>query len=93
MPPSNRPRFRKAIQMPPLRRADFLEKGEGMKISGEVIAVATTGENLQISIQARIGRAKWRPIAKFEVFVPDLLEHRKAFYVGRLVSVSLKAKP
>ena len=61
-----------------------------MKLSVEVLAVETDGDNLRIKTQGRAARwAPWRRYVDPVLVVPDTLPNRKAFYVGRWIGVEV----
>lgn len=61
-----------------------------MKIIGRVIEVASNGDGLTVAIQAKTGRADWKPIERQTLRIDDTTQNRKAFHVGREVDVILK---
>ena len=61
-----------------------------MKISGEIIEVALNGDGITIAIQAKTGRAEWKPIERQTLRIDDTKQNRRAFYVGRKVTLELK---
>ena len=62
-----------------------------MKIQVEILAVETNGDTLSIRTQGRAKKdARWRPMVRPVLSVPDTTSSRKAFYVGRKVEVRIK---
>ncbi|MEQ1580890.1 MAG: hypothetical protein ABL964_09885 [Steroidobacteraceae bacterium] len=62
-----------------------------MKIKAEVIAVETSGDALDVSLQGKAeADAEWRPMLRFNVQVPESIKNRRAFYVGRDVRISIE---
>ena len=61
-----------------------------MKLTGEVMEVALNGDGMTIAIQAKTGRADWRPIERQTLRIGDTQQNRRAFYVGRKVTLELK---
>ena len=61
-----------------------------MKMTGEVLEVALNGDGITIVIQAKVGRADWKPIERQTLRIDDTAQNRRAFYVGRKVTLELK---
>lgn len=61
-----------------------------MKITGHVIEVSTNGDGLTVAIQAKVGRADWKPIERQTLRIDGNAQNRKAFHVGREVAITLK---
>lgn len=61
-----------------------------MKVRCEVLSVAATGDQLSIKAQgtARQGAA-WRSMEVFDFRIADTKTNRRAFYVGRGVSITV----
>lgn len=60
-----------------------------MKLHGEVIEVSLNGDGITIAIQAKTGRAAWRPIERQILRIGDTVQNRRAFYIGRKVTIEL----
>jgi len=63
-----------------------------MKIRAEVLAVETTGDQLSIKMQgnAPSASAGWRTMEVVDVRLADTKINRRAFRVGRSVTVIIK---
>ena len=61
-----------------------------MKIEGDVIEVASNGDGITVAIQAKTGRAEWKPIERQTLRIDDTAQNRRAFHIGRWVSIELK---
>ena len=61
-----------------------------MRIKGHIIEVATNGDGITVAIQAKSGRAHWKPIERQTLRIDDTPQNRKAFYLGREVAIILK---
>lgn len=61
-----------------------------MKITGHIIEVASNGDGLTVAIQAQTGRADWKPIERQTLRIDGTQQNRRAFYIGREVSITLK---
>lgn len=63
-----------------------------MKIRGNITSVTTTGDQLEVRMQG-IGDADadWRPTNVVMFQCADLPSHQRAFYVGRALTVEIKA--
>lgn len=63
-----------------------------MKIRCEVIGVSTNGESLTIRLQGNPPHAaEWRRLEGQEITIPATERAQKTFYVGRIVSIIIKA--
>lgn len=61
-----------------------------MKIAAEVTRVETTGDSLRVTMQGKPPRsADWHPLAAQIIEVPDHPQTRRAFYVGRRVTIEV----
>ncbi len=63
-----------------------------MKLRAEIIEVATNGDGITIVMQAKIGRAAWMPIERQILRVANTIQNRRAFYLGRIVTLEIKTK-
>ena len=65
-----------------------------MKIDGNIISVKTTGDQLEVELQGteRGADACWRPMAVVTVRFADTEASRRAFYVGRGVTIDITPK-
>ena len=63
-----------------------------MKLTGHIIEVATNGDGITVAIQAKTGRAHWKPIERQTLRIDDTPQNRKAFYLGREVVIKLEPK-
>lgn len=64
-----------------------------MKIDCHVIATETTGDGLRVTMQGKPpSAADWRALERQEIILPDTEATRRAFYVGREVTITVKAK-
>jgi hypothetical protein len=63
-----------------------------MKIRGHILEVKTTGDKLEVRMQG-VGEADadWRPLNVVTFQCADLPSAQRAFYVGRNVTVEIKA--
>jgi hypothetical protein len=61
-----------------------------MKIEGNVIEAASNGDGITIAIQAKTGRAEWKPIERQTLRIDDTAQNRRAFHIGRRVSIEVK---
>jgi len=61
-----------------------------MKITGHIIEVASNGDGLTVAIQAKVGRADWKPIERQTLRIDDTAQNRKAFHLGREVAIVVK---
>lgn len=61
-----------------------------MKLIGHIIEIASNGDGLTVAIQAKAGRADWKPIERQTLRIDDTAQNRKAFYIGREVAVIVK---
>lgn len=61
-----------------------------MKITGHIIEVATNGDGITVAIQAKVGRADWKPIERQTLRIDDTEQNRKAFHLGREVAIIVK---
>ncbi len=63
-----------------------------MKIKGHVLEVKTVGDKLEVKMQgAGVGEADWRPMNVVTFQCADLPSHQRAFFVGRNLTVEIKA--
>jgi hypothetical protein len=60
-----------------------------MKLIGEIIEVSTNGDSVCVVLQAKIGRASWKPIYKQTVVIDDNSTNRRAFHIGRKVTLEI----
>lgn len=60
-----------------------------MKLRGDVIEVRNCGDFIEVTMQAKVGRSQWKPIEKQTFRVDDNVSNRRAFYIGRVVRVSI----
>lgn len=64
-----------------------------MKIHSEVLAVETIGDALRVTLQGKAETdADWRPYLKAHIDVPETLPNRRAYYIGRKVTLTLKTR-
>ncbi len=64
-----------------------------MKIKAEVLSVETIGDALSLLLQGKATTdADWRPHLRLRLQVPETKTNRRAFYVGRKVSVTVSAE-
>lgn len=64
-----------------------------MKIEAEVLSAEGGGDHMKISLQGKeLNAADWRPYLSLRLEIPDTERNRRAFYVGRLVSLELKTR-
>ena len=61
-----------------------------MKIEGHVIEAASNGDGITVAIQAKVGKADWKPIERQTFRIDDTAQNRKAFHIGRRVAITLK---
>jgi hypothetical protein len=62
-----------------------------MRIRAEVIAVEDRGDVLLLTMQGREWNApQWREIDKQSIHVPATDRNRRAFFVGRIVSIEAR---
>jgi hypothetical protein len=61
-----------------------------MKITGHIIEVDSNGDGLTVAIQAKVGKADWKPIERQTLRIDDTAQNRKAFHVGREVAIIVK---
>ena len=61
-----------------------------MKLKCEILEVANNGDGLTIGLQAKIGRAEWKSIERQTIRIDNTAQNRRAFYVGRVVTLELK---
>lgn len=63
-----------------------------MKIDAEVLAAETIGDGLRLKLQGSAqSDAEWRPMLAMSIEVPDQPRNRKAYHVGRRVSIKINA--
>jgi hypothetical protein len=63
-----------------------------VKIRGHVLEVKTLGDKLEVRMQGEgTGDAAWRPMNVITFQCADLPSSQRAFYVGRQVTVEIKA--
>lgn len=61
-----------------------------MKLRVEVTKVETTGDCLRVTAQGKpTNAASWRPLVSQVIEVPDTEPTRRAFYVGRMVTITV----
>lgn len=61
-----------------------------MKIRAEVTKVQTTGDGLRVTMQGKPPKAaEWRPTVEQIIELPDTEPMRRAFYVGRIVTLAV----
>lgn len=62
-----------------------------MKLRCEVIGVETTGDGLRLTLQGKPnGAAEWRNLERQEFVIPATQHAKRAFYVGRMVAISMR---
>ena len=61
-----------------------------MKIEGHIIEAASNGDGITVAIQAKTGRADWKSIERQTLRIDDTQQNRKAFHIGRRVSIEVK---
>jgi len=62
-----------------------------MKIEGHVTEASDAGDKMRIIGQGRaVNDAEWRPHLAMMIEIPMTDRNRKAFYIGRKFTVSLK---
>jgi hypothetical protein len=65
-----------------------------MKIAAEVIAAETVGDDLRLRLRGHAETdAAWRPWLRLTIHIPDQQRNRRAFYVGRKVTITVDAQP
>ncbi len=65
-----------------------------MKITAEVLLVETTGDALHLRLQGHADTdAAWRPYLVLNIQLPDSERTRRAYYVGRKVTIQVDACP
>lgn len=61
-----------------------------MKVNAHVTSADDHGDRIRLVLQgSAIGDADWRPMLRFEVFVPENNRNRKSFHLGRKVKVEI----
>lgn len=64
-----------------------------MKIHAEVLSAEGGGDHMKIRLQGKeLNAADWRPYLSLSLEIPDTERNRRAYYVGRLVSVTLATR-
>jgi len=65
-----------------------------MKLRGEVIEVSSDGDHLRVGLQTQ-GEvdAAWRAMGKCVLELPQHEKTARTFYLGRIVSITVTAKP
>jgi hypothetical protein len=48
------------------------------------------GDSITIAIQAKLGKEEWKPIERQTLRIDDTAQNRKAFHIGRRVSIEMK---
>jgi hypothetical protein len=62
-----------------------------MKINAHVLSVADRGDKLEITGQGdSLGAAEWRPYCAVSLTIPMTDHARRAYYVGRKFTITLK---
>lgn len=61
-----------------------------MRLTGEIIEVSSNGDNITLAVQCKVGRAEWKPIERQTLRVDNTAPNRRAFYLGREVSITVK---
>lgn len=62
-----------------------------MKMICEILSADGCGMNLRLKVQARqIGAADWRDFNAFEIEIPAHERTKKAFHVGRMITIEVK---
>ena len=64
-----------------------------MKITGEVIAVETTGDHLRVTMQTNAeADAEWFPMGRATISVQANNKNGRTYYVGRVVNLTMEPK-
>lgn len=64
-----------------------------MKINAEVLAVETIGDALRVTLQGKAeADAEWRPYLRAHIDIPETLPNRRAYFIGRRVTLQLKTR-
>lgn len=64
-----------------------------MRIRAEVLSMETTGDCLRMRLQGRgEADAEWRPYLQLTLEIPDQLRNRRAYYVGRIITIKVDAR-
>lgn len=64
-----------------------------MKIDCHVLEVSTTGDGLRVTLQGKPpNAADWRALERQVIVLPDSETTRRAFFVGRKVEITVRAK-
>lgn len=60
-----------------------------MKLRGDVIEIRSCGDFMEVTVQAKVGHSQWKPIERQIFRIDDNAANRQAFYIGRVVRVSI----
>lgn len=61
-----------------------------MKLKCEVLKVSSNGDSLSVVMQARTGRADWKPIERQMIHVDNTKTNQRSFYVGRTLTLEVR---
>ncbi len=62
-----------------------------MKMRCEVLTITSDGETLSVGLQGSPkASAKWRTLERQELKIPDTERSRRAFWLGRIVTIDLR---